>query len=357
MLVKGLKALSLLTLLLVLSCSSSDDDKNNQLKLTWHHVGLDGLVVNRFELMANRLYAITSDGLYVMDVVSGTGFAPSGLQGKNILDIVDFGQGHLMASYRSRTDWEDFGRYETFDGGQNWVSNEHAFGEDGQDEPVTDFHWDDTNAILYATGVGVFAKSLDKGTTWELIYGYWVSATSGMMFEVNPENENEIWLGGQGSIENGYLVHLKDESILNEWTDLVPNPTVVKEIYFDNSPNQNIYVGWEGALLKTSDNGNTWTTLIDEHVEASFFFGVGASNNDSELVFAGKWNKGMDKQQLTLYYSMNGGSNWYKENYLPEEHGGILDLKVINGTGGERIFLALDKGGVYEVSYELSIID
>ncbi len=352
-LMKGLRTLSLVTALFMLGCSSGRQD-NNPLKLTWNQVGLDGLVVNRLELISSHLYAITDDGLYVTDVVSGNGFEPLGLQGKNILDLVDLGQGHLMASYRNQNDWEDFGLYETFDGGQNWLPNYHPFGEDGQDEAITDFYWDDTNSILYATGVGVFAKSLDKGNTWELIYGYWISSTTGMMFEVNPFNNSDIWLGGQGSIENGYLVYLKNESVVKEWSDLAPNPTVVKEIYFDGSSPQNIYVGWEGALLKTSDNGGTWTTLLDEHVESSFFYGIGVSDNDPNMVFTGKWNKGMDKQRLTLYYSMNGGNNWYTENYLPEKHGGILDLKMVNGAGGERIFLALDKGGVYEVSFELS---
>lgn len=349
---KGLQGLLALATILINSCSKDHNDKSS-LKLAWDHLGLDGLVVSRLELQGNQLYAITDDGLYAMDLESGNTFTPFGLQGMNILDLVDFGQGHFMASYRDQNNWEDFGRFETFDGGQNWTSHEHTFGEDGQDEAITDFYWDATSSILYATGTGVLAKSMDKGSTWELIYGYWISTTTGMMVEVNPIHKSDIWIGGQGSIENGYLVYFKNESIVYEWMDLVPNPTVVKEIYFEGTSSQNIYVGWEGALLKSSDNGSNWTTLIDEHEESSFFYGIGVSVRNSNLVFTGKWNKGMEKQDLTLYYSQNGGKDWYKENHLPEQHGGILDLKMVNGTEGERIFLALDKGGVYEVSYEL----
>lgn len=350
---KGLKALSLVTAFFMLGCSTGKHDKE-PLDLTWNQVGLDGLVVSRLELVANQLYAITDKGLYVMDVESGSGFTPLGLQDKNILDLVDFGQGHLMASYRNPDDWEDFGLYETFDGGNNWVPNGNAFGEDGQTEAVNDFYWDGTNGVLYATGVGVLAKSFDKGAAWELIYGDWTFPGTGMMLEVNPSNKNQIWLGGQGAIENGYLVHLNNGSVVKEWFDLVPSPSVVKEIYFDSSSSQNLYVGWEGELLKTSDNGSSWTTLIEEHEEASFFHGIGVSNSNPKLIFSGKWNKGLDKQPLTLYYSLNGGNNWYMENYIPEKHGGILDLKMVTGAVGERIFLALDKGGVYEVTYELS---
>ena len=47
--------------------------------------------------------------------------------------------------------------------------------------------------------------------------------------------------------------------------------------------------------------------------------------------------------------SINGGDTWEESTYADEDQGGIFDLKVISTEGTERIFLALDKGGVYEV--------
>jgi photosystem II stability/assembly factor-like uncharacterized protein len=195
----------------------------------------------------------------------------------------------------------------------------------------------------------VLAKSTDKGTTWQPLWGGWGFIGTGMVVETNPKNPSDIWFGGQGGIEDGYLIHWQNETVQNEWYDLVPNPTVPKAIAFDNSTPQTIYVGWEGELNKTSDAGATWEMLIDRHEESHFFFGVGVSSSSPDLIFAGKWVKGEEQQPLTLYYSQDGGDTWEEDTHADEDHGGIFDLAVISTEEGERIFLALDTGGVYEV--------
>lgn len=48
---------------------------------------------------------------------------------------------------------------------------------------------------------------------------------------------------------NGFLVYLKEEEKVDLWNDLVPNPTVVKKIVFNNLLPQ-IYESWEASLLK-----------------------------------------------------------------------------------------------------------
>ncbi len=338
--------------LLFIQCSEDDYNQTQPepapLTWTWNQVGLDGLKVNRLEQVENQLYAITNDGLYTMDVDTENEFSLVGLKGNNLLDIVFFDENHLLASYRN-TDNSEIEIYETLDGGLNWTIKEHNFGLPGTTEAVTDFQWDASSNTLYATGYGVLAKSTNKGTTWEPIWGGWDFLGTGMMLEINPQKSNDVWFGGQGGIENGYLVHLQNETVQNEWNDLVPNPTVPKAIVFDNSTPQNIYVGWEGELNKTSDAGNTWETLIDRHEEAHFFFGVGISDSNPDLVFAGKWIKAAEQQPLTLYYSQDGGDTWKEDTYADEDQGGIFDLKVISTESTERIFLALDQGGVYEV--------
>lgn len=342
-------ALFLMVASFLLVRCNEDDYQAQPPSFTWSQIGLDGLKVNRLALIEDKLYAITSNGLYVMDVETESEFSSLGLKGKELTDVVVFNEDHLLASYRD-TDREVAEIYETLDGGINWSSKKHNFGLQQTNESVTDFLWDAANGILYATSFGVLAKSIDKGTNWQPVWGDWGYIGTGMMVEINPRKPTDIWFGGQGGIENGYLVYLKNESVHDEWYDLVPNPTVPKAIVFDNSTPQNVYVGWEGELNRTSDSGDTWETLIDRHEEAHFFFGVGVSDNNPNLVFAGKWAKGKEEQPLTLYYSQDGGDTWKENTHTSENYGGIFDLELISTTGGERIFLALDKGGVYEVS-------
>lgn len=151
------------------------------------------------------------------------------------------------------------------------------------------------------------------------------------------------------SIENGFLVYLKGEKEVNSWNDLVPNPTVVKKIVFDNLTPQTIYVGWEGELAKTTDKGASWKTLIDRHEEAHFFMGIALSQIDQNLVFTGKWIKTDGEQPLELFYSFDKGNNWKTESFPEVSFGGIQDLIVKSESGKERIFVGLDKGGVYEI--------
>lgn len=335
------------TIFLLTSCEKDSDEPIS--KFDWKKIGLNGLKVGRLELIGNNLYAITNNGLFLKNINSTSGFQSIGLQGKNILDIAVFSPDQILASYRNPSDWEDFNIYETLDGGNTWNVKSTNFGIVGSSETVTDFEWDVIDNTLYATGYGVVAKSLDLGANWEIIWGGWDFIGSGMSVSKNPYKDNDLWFGGQGGIENGFLVNSFNNSI-REWQDLVPNPTVMKAIAFDNQSQQNIYVGWEGELSKTNDHGSTWTTLIERHEEAHFFFGIGISQNNSNVVYAGKWIKAAPKQPLEIYYSNNSGMTWNLEKFPNENKGGVLDLKVKSEINKDRIFVALDGGGVYELS-------
>jgi photosystem II stability/assembly factor-like uncharacterized protein len=204
--------------------------------------------------------------------------------------------------------------------------------------------------IIYATSNYLLARSEDKGITWTPVWGNWdqfARATS--VVAINPMIPSEIWLGGQGGIEDGYLVQLKNEVETNRWLDLVPNPTTAKKIVFDNETPQTIYVGFEGALMSTSTNGQSWKTLIDEHESARFFNGITISELDNNKVFASGWLKSDEPQPLILYYSEDKGMTWIQDVFTEEPFGGVEDMLLKKEGNIERLFLALNKGGIYEV--------
>jgi photosystem II stability/assembly factor-like uncharacterized protein len=341
--------LSILFLIIsIISFSTScDSDSNQEGNISWKKIGLNGLKVNKLELINNNLYAVTSDGLYVKNINSSSSFISIGLQGKNLLDVAIFNTNHILASFRNESNGEDTKIYETLNGGTTWSVKNTNFGIIQFPEAVNDFEWDEISNTLYATGYGVLAKSIDYGTNWEILWGDWANIGTGMMINKNPFKEKDLWFGGQGGIENGYLVNSFNNSV-REWNDLVPNPSVVKAIAFDNQSPQNIYVGWEGELSKSNDHGNTWTTLIDRHQEAHFFFGIGISQNNPNIIYTGKWIKGVTSQPLEIYYSSDEGITWKSEIFQSENKGGIFDLKVKSEENQDRIFVALDGGGIYE---------
>jgi photosystem II stability/assembly factor-like uncharacterized protein len=170
------------------------------------------------------------------------------------------------------------------------------------------------------------------------------------MAELNPFKPTDLWYGGQGGIENGYVGYLRNEQPVTQWSDLVDNPTVAVEVEFTKSINENIFVGFEGALMKTSNNGDDWKQVIDGHVNGlRFFYGIDKSVDDENRVYAGGWLKGMEHQSLVLYSTRDAGENWETTVFEQEQSGGIFTMKVVNDGGHDKIFVGLDGGGVYEI--------
>lgn len=302
--------------------------------------------------MGDWLFAATGDGIYKKNINQEEVFQAIGLKGKNVETILVWSPEEIIASIADFQGDAEIYIATTLNGGSSWEVMETNFGGGSVDPHIV---WEflkasGTSDVIYATSNYVVAKSLDRGMTWIPIWGDWeqfAKATSGLA--INPLISNEMWLGGQGGIEDGYLVRLENEVEKNRWIDLVANPTTVKKIIFDTQNPQSIYVGFEGGLLKTLNNGQSWETLIDELESSKFFFGITISELDDNKVFASGWLKGGEPQPLVLYYSENKGLTWNQDVFTQEPFGGVKDMLLQKVGNTERLFLALDKGGVYEV--------
>ena len=102
--------------------------------------------------------------------------------------------------------------------------------------------------------------------------------------------------------------------------------------------------------MKTSNNGDNWTQVIDGHVNGlRFFYGIDNSDHNEHHVYAGGWLKGMDQQSLVLYRSHDSGVTWEAKTFEDEKSGGIFTMKVITVAGHDKVFVGLDGGGVYEI--------
>lgn len=337
-----------LNALLLVSCT--DDDQSPQ-KPQWKKLGLDGKSINEMELTSTTLYVATTTGLFKQPLNSATNkFSAIGFDGKNVEAVQILGEGEILVSIVDRAGTETPTLFRSSDDGQTWAPVNTNFGGETA-EPVFDFeaHPTDKN-VLYAGGFAVVAKSLDQGHTWEPIVGSWGGFATGVsVVEVNPYRTNEIWVGGQGPIENGFLLRSRNESDWDSWSDLVDNPTVVKEITFtDTNPNE-VLVGFEGALLKTTNSGNSWETLIDSKEDNKFYFGIVRPPGNPNRVYTGGWLKTSDPQPLILLVSNNAGKTWEEFRFPDEAYGGILEMHLISGQDHDQLFLGLDKGGVYEV--------
>ena len=338
---------------LLFGCSDDDNDLKLPAGIQWKSLGLNGETVNQMQLYDEKfLYVATNKGLYKRSIDdSAPGFDPLGFNDKNVQAIEVIGDQQLIASLFDKTGGEEPALYVTTNDGDTWEPLETNFGG-ATPEPVLDFavHPDDPDT-WYATGFAVVARSQDQGETWTPIYGDWGALSTGIsVVTVNPNAPHDVWAGGQGGIENGFLLRSENETDWDRWDDLVENPSVVKEITFTETLDQSIYVGFEGALLRSGDDGENWETLIDSD-EGKFFFGVGLSDGDADQFYTGGWLKTADPQPLVLHITYDGGETFEEITYEPETYGGIWEMVVLSKSTAtkDRVFLGLDKGGVYEV--------
>lgn len=344
--------LTLISTLIVAGCDDDDADRGPA-GIQWKKLGLDGRTVNQMQLHDEKeLYVATTTGLFKRSIDGGVGFEAIGFEGKNVQAIEVIGDQHLIVSLFDKTGGEEPALYTTDDDGASWEPLQTNFGG-GTAEPVLDFaiHPDDPDT-WFATGFGVIARSSDHGATWEPVYGDWGTMATGIsVVTVNPNAPHHVWAGGQGSIENGFLLRSENETDWDRWDDLVENPSVVKEITFARTPDKSIYVGFEGALLRSGDDGENWETLIDSD-EGKFFFGIGLSDGDAERFYAGGWLKTSDPQPLVLHITNDGGETFEEVEYTGENYGGIWEMVILSKSTStiDRLFLGLDKGGVYEVT-------
>jgi photosystem II stability/assembly factor-like uncharacterized protein len=140
-------------------------------------------------------------------------------------------------------------------------------------------------------------------------------------------------------------------STWEQWFDLVEAPSVTKDAAFHPTRPGEVYIGFEGGLLKTPNNGQTWETLISSE-ENRFFFGIGIREANPAVMYAAGWLKRFDEPQpFIIFTTQDGGKNWQEHTFGDEDFGGVFDLELLSEGGKDKLYLGLYKGGIYEVVF------
>jgi len=339
-----------LSVLFLNACSEDDPGPGDSEDMfVWEEYGLDNRIIHQLKIDGDFLYATTDDGFYRRDLSSSADWQLLGFDGKQTMGMIIYDEDDIIVTTYDpqNAPANSFYRYD----GQDWTNFQNDYGAGGN-EPVFDITVDPGNqSVIYASGTSVIARSEDQGQTWTKLEGDWEGFGSGLdIIRVNPNDNSELWSGGQNAIETGIILYSEDNG--QNWTQksaLIESPSVLKELAFHPTDQDVIYAGWEGGITKTTDGGENWT-VIRESTDNRFFFGLDLLDSNPDVIYAGGWLKRFDEPQpLILYRSEDAGETWESFEYQAKDFGGIQELIISSNESELNIYLGLYKGGVMKV--------
>lgn len=352
---KNLVNFGILSLIFLMSFCKQDDLQPVS-DIEWKHHGLSNHIINKIQIYKNKIYVATDKGFFVKHKNDlSQNWQLLGFQSKACQSFLLINENEIIVSLVNRQDHTQTGLFKTTNGGNTWTDFTNGFGGGEDIEPVFDISVNtEDSSIFYAVGSYVVARSTDKGLSWNPVFGEWQGFASGMAFvKANPYNPTDVWAGGQNAIEQSFLLYSSiGGNDWAHWLNLVDAPSVPKEIAFHPTKQQEVYAGFEGALIKSPDNGETWETLIESD-ESKFFFGIGINKIKPNRIYAAGWLKRFDEPQpFIIYASKDGGKNWQEHKYENEAFGGVYDMELISENENDKLYIGLYKGGVYEVVFK-----
>ncbi len=158
---------------------------------------------------------------------------------------------------------------------------------------------------IVASGHGVW-HSENFGDLWQyytIDFGIWVNA-----FKKHPVYSNILLLGGEGVGFDPWLFYSDDYgqnwSLIN-LLQVVPVDNAVYSIAFDRQDRNIFYVGMQGAIIKTSDGGQSWISPLVTNPSGYFFRAILADPNNADHLWAvagtdfiETWDKGATWQTI-----------------------------------------------------------
>jgi photosystem II stability/assembly factor-like uncharacterized protein len=349
---RNLRRIAVLTALAVI-VSSCAVDPDGATPFTFDYQGLEGTTPTRFYPLGDGLLAATDDGIYVKSAGEHT-WRRAGLEGLEVLDVAVFSGDHFLAACQVLD--ESVGlhgvRWRTTNGGQDWVIVEDGFGAGDPREVMRGMHYDAASGRLFATSTTAVGLSLDHGRTWELLWGnYGGFGVPMAIVRLNPATQ-ELWYGGQGPIENGFLVqHVLSTGERSIYSTLMPNPHVYYGIRFDPTRPNVVYAAGEGGVVFTTDRGTTWRNLLGDK-DYRFYFDIAIDPADRAHLYTAGWTKLFDEPQpLILEWSRDGGSMWQTHEYPASANffGGVRSMILVDEAGKKSWYLGLHRGGIMRV--------
>lgn len=316
----------------------------------WQFLGLQDTFALHLKIADPYLYVCAGVyGLWRKDIRNaGNGWEYLGLADTSLGFYINRGVQDVLINSQN-TDWilasfqPDLGTnhntFRSLNGGNSWMPADSGL-TISMNGYTVHFHLhrflEYTDRIV-AAGHGVWVSE-DFGAYWQyytIDFGIWVNS-----FRKHPVASNIIWLGGEGVGFDPWL--FRSTNAGQSWTfinllQIVPVDNAVYSIAFDPLDPDIVYVGMQGAIIKTTDSGETWISPLVTHPSGYFFRAILADPGNAFHLWA---VAGTD-----IIETWDKGDTWQSiENPLPQNTG-VFDM--IWDEIGEAIYIATLDGVYY----------
>jgi hypothetical protein len=205
----------------------------------------------------------------------------------------------------------------------------------------------------FAGGFGKLYKRNFNANLWEKVFDIGMGQLN--VVKANQQT-GEIWIGGETAIFAPYISRTKDKG--KTWSTTYPDlngDNACNSILLDLLDTNTVYAGMEGAVIKTTDKGETWK--LTGLNNTPYYFNTLAKEYSKNKLFAGG---ATNTNVMGLYESTDEGETWQKILPLlitPVELKGISSMLVVgnNGCCGINLYIGTLGDGIY--TYHIGLPD
>jgi hypothetical protein len=230
--------------------------------------------------------------------------------------------------------------FRSVDGGLSWTAFQNGFGTGGSRQarkllaPAGS-----PRSILAASGR--IEKSTDGGLTWRVVMAQSFAVNA---LESSPADPQTLWAGGESALFLPYLLKSSDAGETWKQSDLFAGGDNAVDAMAGYALNPGVvYLGMEGRVMRTEDNGTSWWTMTSPD-PSLYTFGIAISPSPPLKVYAGGSSFTPDPRGVVVYRSLDGGLSWRAFSYPSYAGNGVTHILLKDGTTDETLYVGTGNG-------------